>query len=75
MVGRREKPYAQQALISRDDGKTWSEPINLSEKVISGDMGYPASVELADGSVLTAFYGSEKENEKNHISFVVWKLV
>lgn len=75
VVGRREKPYAQQALISRDDGKTWSEPINVSEKFISGDMGYPSSVELSDGSILTAFYGSEKENEKNHISFVVWKSV
>lgn len=75
VVGRREKPYAEQAIISRDDGKTWSEPINLSPKAVSGDMGYPSSAELSDGSILTAFYGSEKENEKSNISFVVWKLV
>lgn len=74
VVGRRVKPYAQQALISRDDGKTWSEPIDIDTRTCSDDHGYPSSVELSDGSVLTAFYQREKPNEKNRISYVVWRL-
>lgn len=73
-VGRREKPYAQQALISRDDGKTWSKPLDLETRMCSGDHGYPSSVELSDGSIMTVFYRQENPGEKNRVSYVVWKL-
>lgn len=74
-VGRREKPYAEQILISNDDGKTWSEPIDIDDAAVTNDMGYPASVELKDGSILTLYYQHDEENQNNYIKYTVWKLL
>ena len=43
------------ARISRDDGATWSAPIRLANRT-RHDGGYPSSVQLADGRIVTAFY-------------------
>lgn len=43
------------ARMSWDGGATWHGPVRLAN-MTSGDGGYPASVQLADGSVVTAFY-------------------
>ena len=42
-------------MISTDDGQTWEQAIVLRDDGPDGDLGYPASVELADGSILTAY--------------------
>lgn len=75
VIGRREKPFAEQVIISDDDGKTWSLPFDLDNSSVSPDLGYPASVELKDGNILTVYYQHEKENEKNYIKYTLWKLV
>lgn len=54
--GYRRKPYGNQARLSEDGGRTWSEPITISDDGISGDLGYPSTVQLADGSLLTVWY-------------------
>ncbi len=41
--------------FSEDDGGTWGAPIRIADTP-TGDCGYPSSVQLADGRVLTAFY-------------------
>lgn len=41
--------------ISRDGGATWGPPARVSS-MERGDGGYPSSVQLADGRILTAFY-------------------
>jgi hypothetical protein len=43
------------ARMSWDGGATWHGPIRLANMPL-GDGGYPASVQLADGTVVTAFY-------------------
>jgi len=55
--GHRRKPFGNQArVISKDHGKTWSEPFTISDDGPSGDLGYPSTVELADGTFLTVCY-------------------
>lgn len=53
--GRRCDPISNRAAISYDSGKTWSEEYILNSAP-DWDMGYPASVELNDGSILTVYY-------------------
>ena len=40
-----------QARISKDHGKTWGEPITVSSDGANGDLGYPTTVELDDGTL------------------------
>ena len=56
--GQRNRPLGAQAMLSRDGGVTWDQDrkMILSNDAPNGDCGYPSSVELADGRILTMFY-------------------
>jgi hypothetical protein len=54
--GRREVPYGQRALISYDNGETFTKEITLRDDSMHSDLGYPSSVELDDGSIVTVYY-------------------
>ena len=54
--GHRRKPYGNQARVSTDHGKTWSEPVIVSGDGAGGDLGYPSTVQLGDGSLVTVWY-------------------
>jgi len=61
--GRRTGDLGEFACLSDDDGRTWDVPheIRLASvpAVSCWDMGYPASAQLADGTVLTVYYQPE----------------
>jgi len=61
--GHRRQPFGNQARVSADNGKTWSEPLTLSADGADGDLGYPSTVELVDGSLLTVWYERLKNNK------------
>jgi len=54
--GHRRKPFGNQARVSDDHGKTWSEPMIVSGDGAGGDLGYPTTVQLNDGSLVTVWY-------------------
>ena len=54
--GHRRKPYGNQARVSDDHGKTWSEPMIVSGDGAGTDLGYPSTVQLDDGSLVTVWY-------------------
>ena len=72
--GYRRAPFGNQARISRDHGRTWSGPITLSEDGASGDLGYPSTVELADGRLLTVWYEQMKDSPRAVLRMARWKL-
>ena len=54
--GYRRSPFGNQARTSKDHGRTWSETIAISADGAGGDLGYPSTIQLADGSLLTVWY-------------------
>ncbi|HUG66309.1 MAG TPA: sialidase family protein [Pirellulaceae bacterium] len=72
--GHRRAPLGNQARISEDHGRTWSEPLLLSSDGASGDLGYPSSVQLTDGSLLTVWYESLKAPPFAQLRQVHWNL-
>jgi hypothetical protein len=63
--GQRNRPLGVQALVSPDGGVTWdqSRRVILAGDAPNGDCGYPSSVELADGRILTMFYQVDDAND------------
>lgn len=59
--GRRRRPFGERACLSRDGGLTWDveSEVTLCDAP-NDDLGYPASVQLDDGAILTVFYQSEQ---------------
>ena len=56
--GDRKNPGGIRIMLSADGGKTWeTEHMLHREEFCCGDLGYPATVELKDGSLLTVYYG------------------
>ena len=55
--GYRRPPYGQRACLS-NDGVSWNpwDEVVLRDDAPNGDLGYPASVELEGGFVLTVYY-------------------
>ena len=73
--GLRAEPFGIRALISRDLGRTWSKPFLLYDnESISLDLGYPASVELKDGRILTVFYAHPEPGAPAEILQVIWQI-
>lgn len=54
--GYRRAPFGNQARTSKDHGRTWSAPIVISDDAPGRDVGYPSTVELANGQLVTVWY-------------------
>ena len=73
--GYREKPYGIRVMISNDLGKTWKTDIVLREGAFAADLGYPATVELRDHSLLTVLYEFDENEKAAVIKQIKWKIV
>ncbi len=72
--GHRRAPLGNQARLSEDNGKTWSEAMILSGDGVSGDLGYPSTVQIEDGSLITVWYETMKGRAKAVLRQVRWTL-
>lgn len=72
--GWRHAPYGQRARISRDDGATWSDEIILRDDGPDGDLGYPCSVELPNGDILTVYYQKRPGESLCSILWTQWSI-
>jgi len=70
--GHRRPPFGNQARLSDDGGKTWSEPMIVSGDGLGGDLGYPSTVELADGSLLSVWYELMKNTQRAALRQAKW---
>jgi sialidase-1 len=59
--GHRRPPFGNQARVSADGGRTWSEPLILSGDGLNGDLGYPSTVQLGNDRLVTVWYELMKE--------------
>ena len=60
--------------LSEDEGNTWSDEIVLIRDAENGDLGYPSTVELEDGTFLTTYYQIEAGNKNAGIYYLKWRL-
>jgi len=73
--GVRREPYGEKACISMDGGETWETDKEIMiQPAMNSDLGYPASVQLEDGSMLTVYYQIDKMGEKTSLMCTQWRL-
>jgi Neuraminidase (sialidase) len=77
--GERNAPRGAVAILSHDGGKTWDEKSRmvLAEDAPLYDCGYPSSVQLPDGRIVTVYYevdDSATAPASASLRVVVWRL-
>jgi hypothetical protein len=72
--GCRDMRYGERVAISRDDGRSWDANLMLRNDGPDRDLGYPSTVELADGSLLTVYYQKAAKGEKCSLLWSRWQL-
>jgi hypothetical protein len=72
--GYRQSPFGQRVAFSRDDGATWEHDWIIRDDGPDFDLGYPSTVELGDGSLLTVCYQKAAANEKCSLLWSRWRL-
>jgi Neuraminidase (sialidase) len=72
--GHRRKPVGNQARVSEDHGKTWSEPLILSDDAVSTDLGYPSTVELNGGTLLSVWYEVMRDSKLAVLRQAKWRI-
>lgn len=66
---------SERAVVSYDNGETWTEDYVLDHRVCGyPDMGYPCSVELKDGAILTVYYQPHPETANPCVQYAKWRL-
>ncbi|MBE6598872.1 MAG: exo-alpha-sialidase [Ruminococcaceae bacterium] len=74
---RGDAPVGERALVSSDGGRTWDKMYLLDDRAPSpdyGDLGYPATAELADGSLLTVYYQKHGGDSFPSLLATRWEL-
>lgn len=74
VYGYRHAPYGQRAIFSLDEGRTWVGDMPLRKDGPTWDLGYPASAELADGSILTVYYQQTAAEKNTSVLYTRWNL-
>lgn len=74
--GHRRKRYGQRACLSSDEGRTWdrTNEILIRADAPNGDLGYPASIQMDEKTILTVYYQIDKPGEKTCLMGTFWEL-
>jgi len=75
-------PFGKTVLhFSADEGETWSAPRVINDSPLDDrddgpdwDLGYPASVEMPDGSIFTVYYQKAAAHERCSVLWTRWNL-
>jgi sialidase-1 len=72
--GYRLPGFGQRVMLSRDGGRTWDSDWIVRDDGPDGDLGYPSTVELGDGSLFSVYYQKYAPGEKCSLLWSRWRL-
>lgn len=71
--GYRDAPFEMCARLSEDSGATWGREVVLREDGGNHDVGYPRTVQRADGRVVTVYYFNDHADGERYIAATIWE--
>lgn len=73
--GYRSEPFNIRAIVSKDNGESWSNEIELTSGGVDWDFGYPATIERGNGELLTVYYQKLSADKKNTaLKEAIWTI-
>ncbi|MEN6548266.1 MAG: sialidase family protein [Armatimonadia bacterium] len=72
--GYRLAPWGQRVALSHDDGATWDHDWIIRDDGPDSDLGYPSTVQMADGSLFTVCYQKVPGDAKCSLLWSRWEL-
>lgn len=72
--GWRRNPTGIRARVSDDHGQSWSDEIIVRSDGRNWDLGYPRSVQRADGKIVTVYYYNDRSQIERYIAASIWDL-
>lgn len=73
--GYRSEPFNIRAIVSKDNGESWSNEIELTSGGVDWDFGYPSTIERGNGELLTVYYQKLSADKKNTaLKEVIWTI-
>lgn len=70
--GFRSEPYGIRGRISSDEGATWGEEFIIRGDGGGRDLGYPRTVQRADGKCVTVYYFNDGKRPERYIAYTIW---
>ena len=71
--GYRDDPYGIHAVLSEDNGSSWTDPLIIRDNGGNHDIGYPRCIQRADGQVVTIYYYNDSPEGERYIAATIWK--
>lgn len=66
---------SERVAVSYDNGETWTEDYCLDDNIgRQVDLGYPSTVELSDGSLITVYYQALPTDDHTSVLYTKWRL-
>lgn len=72
--GYRKPGFGQRVMFSRDEGVSWDTDWILRDDGLNHDLGYPSTVELSDGSLLSIYYQASSQDYSCGLLCSRWTL-
>lgn len=70
--GYRGAPYGIRAVLSENEGQSWSKDIVLRQDGAAWDLGYTRTVQRPDGRLVTVYYFPEAPQTERIIAATIW---
>ncbi|MAF67134.1 MAG: hypothetical protein CMJ84_15935 [Planctomycetes bacterium] len=74
VYGYRLVPFGQRVALSDDEGATWEHDWILRDDGVDFDLGYPSTVEMGDGSLMTLYYQKLAGDRQSSLLGSRWEL-
>ena len=74
VYGHRAAPFGIRAMLSRDGGRSFEKNLVLTDAEPSPDLGYPSTVELAGGDLLTVYYAKLPSGSGSALKAILWRI-
>lgn len=73
--GYRSEPFNIRAIVSKDNGESWSNEIELTSGGVDWDFGYPSTIERGNSELLTVYYQKLSADKNNTaLKEVIWTI-